>query len=113
MTITITASEKVLDFLRTHENESFKIIKEEKLDEDTYNANFTNLSRNDIVISVIISVFSPFVTDLIKDCINEVHEEIVLTTEEEQYVLNRQNIKETALFLNEDISTTIKEKGND
>lgn len=85
--------------------EKYKIISEGAVDAVSYDAKLSE--TNSWLISIAISVFSPFVTDAIRDFVDYCKTEISVTTENERYVINAGNLDAIIPELKEDIETEL------
>lgn len=85
--------------------EEYKIISEGTVDIALYDAKLSE--ANNWLISIAISVFSPFVTDAIRDFVDYCKTEISVTTENERYVINAYNLDAIIPELKEDIETEL------
>ena len=110
MDITITASEAFLRFLEK-EGELSITNTEAKTIQDTYEANLTDILIN-ASMSAVISIFSPFITDAIKDYVETTHETIYITTENEKYIINTENADTMLPILNQEIIAILNEESN-
>ncbi len=88
--------------------EKYEIISEVAVDSASYDAKLSEV--NHWLVSIAISVFSPFVTDAIKDFINDCKTEIVVTTEGERYAINTENLYAIIPSLKEDMETELNEE---
>lgn len=111
MELNIKASKEFEEFLMQHEALGKVEKREEIKDENDFNSKF---SKSQIVLNIVISVFSPFITDAIRDYIETTKQEVVVTTETEQYVITPTNVKDLIPLLHDDLAATIDEdKSND
>ncbi|MDB9153492.1 hypothetical protein [Parabacteroides distasonis] len=85
--------------------EEYKIISEGAVDAVSYDAKLSE--TNSWLISIAISVFSPFVTDVIRDFVDYCKTEISVITENERYVINAGNLDAIIPELKEDIETEL------
>lgn len=83
----------------------YKIISEGAVDAVSYDAKLSE--TNSWLISIAISVFSPFVTDVIRDFVDYCKTEISVITENERYVINAGNLDAIIPELKEDIETEL------
>lgn len=90
---------------RLSTEEEYEIISEETVDIASYDAKLSE--ANNWLISIAISVFSPFVTDAIRDFVDYCKTEISVTTENERYVINAGNLDAIIPELKEDIETEL------
>lgn len=85
--------------------EKYKIISEGAVDAVSYDAKLSE--TNSWLISIAISVFSPFITDVIRDFVDYCKTEISVITENERYVINAGNLDAIIPELKEDIETEL------
>jgi hypothetical protein len=104
--------EKLKQFIadRYSAEERYEIISEETVDTVSYDAKLSE--ANNWLISIVISVFSPFITDAIKDFVDYCKTEISVTTGNERYVINTGNLDAIIIELKEDIETELSEEQN-
>ena len=107
MELSIKASKEFEEFLKRHESFGKVEKREEIKDENDFYSKFSTGSQ--IVLNIVISVFSPFITDAIKDFIETTKQEVVVTTESEQYVITPANVKDLTPLLHNDLVATIDE----
>lgn len=111
MELKIKATREFENFILKY-NSQITLLKSEEINESSeYNSRLTDMAGQ-IGISLFVSVISPFITEAIRDYVESTHEEIVVKTENEQYVINQSNVKEIFPVLHSDIEATISEESN-
>lgn len=109
MELKIKANSDFEKFIKKYESQVAVVSSEEISDSTEYNSKLSEYAGQ-FVISLAVSVFSPFITDYIKEYVESTNEEVVVTTDNEQYVINASNVKELLPMLHSDVVATLSEE---
>lgn len=67
---------------------------------------------NNWLISIVISVFSPFITDAIREFVDYCKTEIIVTTEDENYIINKNNVDCVLPEFRNDLENSLTDEQN-
>lgn len=111
MELKIKAPQEFEEFIRKYDSQ----ISVKKSDGDSndleYNSKLSEYASQ-VFIGLVVSVVSPFITDAIKEFVENKNEEIVVTTENEQYIITPSNVKEILPLLHDDVVAILDEDYN-
>lgn len=110
MKIVITAPENFRDYLNKYDKE-FVILNEiETTNSSEYEVNYRDIAIN-ATISLVISVFSPFITDVIREYVNNTKNEIIISLSDDNVSKIRiNNVNEKIPTIHDNINAILKEE---
>lgn len=110
MNISIFATEDFKELLLHHEG-NFSIIDEKIVqDNSSYNAFFTKEKFQNTILSIVISVFSPFITQAIQDYVKEYKKPIIVVLDEDSYEIDSKNAEKIIPIINQEIEAIISDE---
>lgn len=116
MEIKILSQDDFKSYLEKY-NISFKEIDKEILTDGTYNAYFNangNIRLKDFIINFFIGAYAQNIVaplnNAIIDFVTTTQQEITITTEEDQYKINPENVEKTIPILTDDIIATLNKE---
>jgi hypothetical protein len=111
MELTIKASQNFEEFLKKYDSQITVTKSEQVCDDVEYNSKLAEYAGQ-VFISLAVSVVSPFITDAIKDYVETNNEEVVVITENEQYIISPTNVKDISPLLHNDVLAILGEEND-
>lgn len=109
MELTIKASQNFEEFIKKYDSK-ITVTKSGQVNNDIeYNSKLSEYAAQ-VFISLAVSVVSPFITDAIKDYVKTNNEEVVVITENEQYIVTPTNVDEISPILHCDVVAILSEE---
>lgn len=111
MDIVVKAPESFKVFLQKYEGE-IMVQKVEAAESDgTYDANLTKDGLT-ILFNIFLGVSTNIITDAIQEYVKTTHKEVVVTVDEDRYIINESNVMEITPYFNEAIMSNIETEEN-